>query len=166
MIQDTKKLTRDEVAELLGVTYKTIENYFNQKDDPLPYYLDNQKKVFNWSDVLSWVIRRNTVKAVKFKPEDDIQAAKLEQLNKQNQKLQLEIDEKEGRLLSVEDVEKTWSDTLVDIKSSLINIGHTCAIDIIDGMNYNKKKSIIDIAIFKSLNNVIKKLSESNIENE
>lgn len=160
---DFKMLTADQVAILLDVTIKSVDNYVKQEIDPLPVFHPNNtnRRAFNWLDVLAWYKRRLKGYSTKAKPADDLTQAKLETQNLITQKLQLEIDEKEGTLVLSDDVERVWSSVLIDIKNSLINVGHTCAIDITDNMSYNKKKSIIDTAVFDAVENVINAVEKS-----
>jgi hypothetical protein len=162
---DTEHLTLDQVAILLGVSIKSVDNYTKYAIDPMPYSKLPDKKIgksYNWIEVLNWWIKRENKKlekSFKFTPADELAQAKLDNINKQNQKLQLEIDEKEGTLLNAAEVEKVWSNTLLDIKNSLLNVGHTASGSITANMNYNKKKELIDTLIFDALDGVINKVS-------
>ena len=160
------KLNKTEIATLLGVHVKSIENFYKQLEDPIPFHLDNNVKYYVWSDCLDWWVRRHTSKLTAFKPEEDLQAAKLAGQNLVNQKLQLDIDEKEGKLLDSSEVETLWGNTLLDIKNSLLNVGHLASGSILNDMTYSMKKELIDDLIFNSLSNVINSVQDKVITNE
>lgn len=167
---DTEHLTQEQVATLLGVSIKSIDNYTKYALDPIPFTKLTDKKTgksYNWTEVFKWWTERENKKAekyLKFTPKDAIEAAKLEGQNLKNELDQIEIEKKKGNLLEVDDVAKVWSDALVDIKQSLRNVGHIAATDIIDGMTYNKKKQVIDALIFQNLNTVIEKVEDDSVE--
>jgi hypothetical protein len=157
------KLSRTDVSKLFNVTYKTIENWYKRTDDPLPYHLDGQSKYFVMTECLEWYVRMNTPKqtVVQFKPKSELDEAKLEGQNLRNEAEQIELDVRKGKLLEVEDVRRTWSDALVTIRQSLINVGHVAATEITNGMRHNTKKKIIDGRIFASLNTVIEDVEKA-----
>lgn len=156
---ETEKLNQEQVARLLGVTTKSIENYTKLEIDPIPFSLTEKKigKSYKWSDVLAWWIKRKVGQGpvARFKPEDELTAAKLAGQNLKNELDQIEVEVRKGNLLDVNDVRNTWSNALSNIKQSLLNVGHTAAIEIIDGMPYAKKKSVIDTLLFQNLTEVI-----------
>jgi phage terminase Nu1 subunit (DNA packaging protein) len=167
---DTEHLTQEQVATLLGVSIKSIDNYTKYATDPMPFgKIPNKKtgKSYNWTEVFKWWTERENKKAekyLKFTPKDAIEAAKLEGQNLKNELDQIEIERKKGILVEAEDVARVWSNALVDIKQSLRNVGHIAATDIIDGMTYNKKKKVIDTLIFQNLKTVIEKVEDDSIE--
>lgn len=167
MTFDLNNLNKIEVASLLGRDTKSVDLYTKEDNDPLPWHPTGKIKYYIWSEVLDWWIRRHTKKYTQYAPKDDLTAAKLEGQNLSNEKDSLEIAKRKGELVEASDVKSTWSNALVDIKQSLLNVGHTCSIDIIDTMTYATKKRIIDDAIFASLNKVIEdvKDNEDNAEN-
>lgn len=166
---DYEKLTIDQVARLLGISREMINTYTKAQKDPIPFSpIPNKKvgKTFNWTPVLAWWIARKTKQAERvstFSPKDAIEAAKLEGQNLKNELDQIEIDIKKANLLEASDVINTWSCALVDIKQSLRNVGHIAATDIIDGMTYAKKKTIIDDLIFQNLSSVIESVKTDEI---
>jgi len=150
-----EELTKDQVGQLLNCSPKSLDNYVKLPDNPLPWHPRGKIKYYVWNEVFEWWIARKTGKAGLFKPKDDLDAAKLAGQNLHNEMDALDLEVKKGNLLEVEDVRKIWSDSLVDIKQSLLNVGYIAATDIIDGMKHSKKKKIIDDLIFSSLNKVI-----------
>lgn len=166
MAFNLQQLGREEIATLLCVTTKSIEVWTKQEINPLPFHLSETKKYYVWEECLNWYVNNKVVKYQKFKPADELAQAKLEGVNLSNQKLQLEIDEKEGTLLNAAEVEKVWSNILLDIKNSLLNVGHTASGSITANMNYNKKKEIIDTLIFDALDGVINKVEETVNDND
>lgn len=163
---DLKHLQREEIATLLDVTTKSIEVWTKQEANPLPYHFEGTIKYYIWSECLQWHVNNKIIKYQKFKPADEITEAKLEGINLQNQKLQMEIDEKEELLLNASDVKQVWSDSLVTIRQNLLNVGHVAATEIIDGMKYKTKKNLIDALIFSNLDKVIKDARDNNKQEE
>jgi hypothetical protein len=160
---DLEHLDKTTISQLLCVSLKSIDNYTKDKDNPLPFQTVGSIKEYNWNLVLPWWIARKMPKSTFF-ASTEIEVAKLQAVNLQNQKLQLEVDLIEGRTLEASDVARVWSNALVDIKQSLRNVGHIAATDIIDGMTYNKKKKVIDTLIFQNLKTVIEKVEDDSIE--
>ena len=157
---DLTNCNKTQIALLLGVDVRTVDLYIKLPVDPLPGYAKGSLgKYYLWEEVREWLIRRKTKKATgkadKFKPSELLADSKLVGQNLINEKAQLELEVRKGELLEATDVEKTWSDALVTIKQSLLNVGHGCAIDIVDSMSYAKKKALIDAAIFAGLETVI-----------
>jgi len=169
---DYDKLTIDQVSRLLGISREMVNTYTKDLKNPIPFTPIPDKKIgktFKWSDVFVWWIGKKTKQADRistFTPKDAIEAAKLEGQNLSNELSQIEIDLKKGNLLEATDVSATWSSALVDIKQALRNVGHIAATDIIDGMTYNKKKSVIDALIFQNLTSVIDKVDAAEVEPE
>jgi hypothetical protein len=159
MIEDLEHLSREQIATLLGVSVKSIDAYTKRADDPLLVHDEIGKfRFYKWSEALPWKLRFevNKLPQKAFKAKDDLTSAKLEGQNLLNEKANLELQVRKGELLEAKDVEKTWADAFVDIRQSLVNVGHTVAIEITDGMSYIKKKRIIDTGIFAALNTVVK----------
>ena len=165
---DYDKLTIEQVARLLGMTRESINIYTKDLANPIPFSPIPDKKIgktFKWSDVLTWWIAKKTKhieKTAGFTKKEALEEAKLEGQNLSNEMAQIEIDLKKGSLLEADDVRNTWSEALVTIKQSLRNVGHTCSVDIIDGMSYAKRKKVIDDAIFLSLTSVIESVEPTN----
>lgn len=164
MEYDLKHLTKKQIQELLNRDQKTVDNWTKLEDDPIPRHHKIGTKmlfVYDWEEVLEWWIRKHTRKVERYIPKSDLDGAKLLSQNIKNEHEQMELDARKETLLEVEDVRKTWSDNLVMIRQSLINVGHTVAGEIIDGMSHNAKKKLIDKRIFAALDTVIKETEEN-----
>jgi len=66
--------------------------------------------------------------------------------------------------MEVSEIETVWSNILLDIRNSLLNVGHMASGSINGTMDYNKKKTLIDNLIFDALDNVINKVEAEEVE--
>lgn len=162
---DLEHLNRNQIAEFLCVTVKTIDNWTALEKDALPYHnpTDGSNSYYDWKECFKWIQERKE-KEVKnskgFKPERELTEAKLVGENLRNEKEQLQLEVLKGNLLEKSDIEKTWSDFLVIIRQTLLNVGHMASVDITEGMSYAKKKDAIDSRIFEALENVITQIQQ------
>lgn len=146
-------MTKNELAELTGLTYRQIFN-INKKlaeEDPdkaLFVKGEGAKKCDLAIFVQRWAqycVERESVDT------DDLDAVKARHESVKMRKTQLEVERMEGELVSVQDVRKLWGDIANTIMQGMLHLPSTLA-PMVRGMeNIEVIRSVIDTEIRKTL---------------
>ena len=152
-------LTKQELAELTGLTYRQVYNInkkLKSEDEGKALFVEgeNAKKCDLALFVQRWVeynVDRVSVSA------DDLDAVKAQHESVKMRKTQLEVDRMEGSLVDVQDVRRLWGDIANTVMQNMIHLPSTIA-PMVRGLdNIEVISAIIDAEIRK----VLEALSET-----
>lgn len=151
---DLANLNKNQVAQLLGKSLESVDNYIRERDNPIPFHSIGRKKYYVWSEVLPWWIKRNAPASAR-STKDQLEQEKLIGQRLKNEREQIARDQALGKLVEAEDVKQFWSEKLTEIRQSLVSVGHLAADEITPAMKYGAKKAVIDKLIFSTLDELI-----------
>ena len=146
-------MTKQELAELTGLTYRQLFNInkrLAEEDENKVLFVrgEDAKKCDLALFVQRWVdynVEKNSVSA------EDLDAVKAAHESVKMRKTQLEVDRLEGSLVDVQDVRKIWGDIANTIMQGMIHLPSTLA-PMVRGMeNVEVITSVIDTEIRKVL---------------
>lgn len=106
--------SREKVAKVFGVAWRTVERWVK---DGMPMTPD---KKYNLLDIRSWRELRLKRKKTPVKSEDELNKWKIE-------KIKLEVQERQGKLISIETVENELIRLFIEVKRKMLNIAPTGA---------------------------------------
>jgi transcriptional regulator with XRE-family HTH domain len=156
---DFTKLTQLEVAKMLGVNPATIRNWemnANEEIGPFP----KSKEGYLWSACLLWYVKYQALTKYKdlMMPKG---ATTLEDEKKRKEAAlasmaELELAERQGKMVGAKDVERKWTDVVLKIRSKLLCLPSRLSTIIRDGSTSVEKQEVIEEEIIE----VLKELSE------
>lgn len=105
------------LARTLNVSTANLSHWIN---DGMPLHSKDKKNLFNLTECVDWRSKMLINKAIGPRLDPSQESAKKTRV--QRQILELDLKVKEGSLIPIDDVEKTFADIVTAIKMKLLNI--------------------------------------------
>lgn len=142
-------VTTKQLSEILSISRQYVERLAREK-----YLIKTARNQFDLiKSVKGYLDYLDTIK----NNSKTLTQARIDFLNLQAREKEIEIKEKEKKLIPFDDVVRTWSETFSIIKQNLLTVPTKCAVLIDDDLSKNEIKHVIYNEIAKALEKICDK---------
>lgn len=113
-------LSQKEIAAAFGVTTRTIQRWH---DEGLPRQGTGRDTTYDLPECIAWRLEREREEVERIlETFENEEASRKKKLAMQARKLELEVEEMEGRLIDIEDLEQLHSAPLAELRGQILSI--------------------------------------------
>jgi phage terminase Nu1 subunit (DNA packaging protein) len=128
------RMNRTEIAEAMGVTMVTIDNWRKEGMPVLERGGPGKQWVFNLPDVVKWFGDRKAKQAAGDAPGDMVEIEKRTAQAKML-KAELELAQARGEVAPIGDFERAWSKAFAQIQANVMNVAQRVVIQLLGETN-------------------------------
>lgn len=146
----------DEVADLLGVTSKTVRNWLNKED--LPSQSDGRRRVLDWRTTLEWYVQRrirengnggNEPDRGELVGEESFDAALRRKTSAEADLKELKLAELRSQLVPADEVGRNVGRVAAAIKTKLDSLPTSLALRLVGKSDRVEIQQILQDAVFR-----------------
>ncbi|WP_446744286.1 helix-turn-helix domain-containing protein [Silvibacterium acidisoli] len=126
-------MTAPDVAELLGVSEKTVRNWMNKNG--LPFQEAGRGRLLNWHEALKWYVNYRIAESgndgngvsnkdaeTEIKPRETLEQAIQRKTIAEADRLELKLAQERGYVVAVSDVEKSVAAVATALKQAILGM--------------------------------------------
>ena len=134
-----------EIAEIFGVARSTVDNWIHKGCPGEPPNKGCNQWQMDSAKVFRWLMNEG-------KPELDLVQEKARESIKRQKKLELEIEEKQRRLIPKEEVEKHWGEMISAARAKLLSLPTKISPGLLNRDSLPEVQAILKKHIYEALN--------------
>lgn len=110
-----KEASQTEIAEILGLTTRQIRNL---EGEGMPHRAEGNRKLYPLPGAVQWYYQREIARAMP----TDFEEAKARKMAAEAALAELELAQAEGRIVTVDDMEKMLSSPLYRLRAKMLSL--------------------------------------------
>lgn len=153
----------EDVADLLGVTPKTVRNWLNKED--LPHTSDGRRRILDWTTALEWYVQRriresgnhgNAPEAGELVGTENLEQAETRKTIAEADLKELQLAEKRGQLVPAEEVGRNIAMVATAIKTRLEAMPNELSLTLVGKKDRVEVQQILRDEIYRCLDELAK----------
>lgn len=146
-------VNKTQLAQIVGRSEEWITQ--SQKDPSFPVLLRRKGRAgseYETSDVIAWMQRKQVDNLLGDTAAIDIEEAKRRKLAAEAELAETELHQVRGRLIELEEVEKTWSELFAACRARLLSLPSKLSPEVFAADSVTEVKGILKAGVIEALN--------------